>query len=115
MKPLLLAVFLSGMLSLGLAEEPKRAPANLIMTLAEIADAGEPRQYLFVIDGVLAYTTVNGLKKALKNFPTGSRLTWDPGCSLTGEEPLLSSEKAMKDFTDYCASIGIEFVLVPSG
>lgn len=108
MKPLLLAVFLSGIISLALTEEPKRVPANLTMTLAEIADAGEPRQFLFVINGVVAYKTIDGLKKALKDFPAGSKLTWDPGCCRIGDEPLLSSEKAMKDFANYCASIGME-------
>lgn len=37
------------------AEGPSRKPENLTMTLAWIADAKEPNQHLFVINGVVAY------------------------------------------------------------
>ncbi|MBM4046079.1 MAG: hypothetical protein FJ279_13270 [Planctomycetes bacterium] len=112
---LLVAVLLSVTVNSALAEETKRKPENLTMTLAWIADAGEPRQYVFVIGGVTAYRTVEGLKKRLKDLPKGSTLTWDPGCVRNGGEPLLGSQEEMKKFKEFCESIGIKFVLVPSG
>ena len=92
-----------------------RKPENLTMTLAWIADAGEPRQTVFVINGVVAYKTVEGLREYLKDLPKGSTLTWSPGCCRLGNEPLLGSEDEMEKFKDFCKSNGIHFVLVPSG
>jgi len=97
------------------AQEIKRKPENLTMTLAWIADAGEPKQYIFVINGVVAYKTVEGLKSHLKDLPKNSRLTWEPGCCRIGNEPLLGSQEEMKKFKEFCESIGIKFILVPSG
>jgi len=85
------------------------------MTLAWIADAGEPKQYVFVINGVVAYKTVAGLKKYLKDLPKDSTLTWSPGCCRIGNEPLLGSKEEMKKFKDFCESNSIKFILMPSG
>ena len=115
MKHLLIAMILSGLLLPGRAQEPQRQPENLTMTLAWIADAGAPRQYVFVINGVLAYKTVAGLKRYLKNVPKGSTLTWDHGCCRIGSGPELSAPEELKKFEEFCESIGLKFVLVPSG
>ena len=116
MKRLLLGVMLlSTAITSSLAEEVKRKPENLTMTLAIIADAGEPRQYVFVVNGVVAYKSIDGLKNYLKDVPVGSTLTWSPGCCRTGGEPLLSSEQEMTKFKEFCKSIDLKFVLVPSG
>ena len=116
MKKLFLVII---MLFIGLAfssaEEVRRQPENLTLTLAFITDAGEPRQYVFVVNGVVAYKTINGLKKYLKDLPKGSTLTWAPGCIRMGGEPLLNSQEEMKKFKEFCESIGIKFLLVPSG
>jgi hypothetical protein len=92
-----------------------RQPDNLTMTLAWVVDAGEPRQYVFVINGVVAFKTIGRLKKYVGELPRGSTLTWNPGCSRMGDEPILSSPKDMKAFKEFCESKGITFVLVPSG
>ncbi len=62
------------------AEGPSRKPENLTMTLAWIADAKEPNQHLFVINGVVAYRTLDGLKKYIKRLPKDPTLTWAPDC-----------------------------------
>lgn len=115
MKRLLFALFVCGILLPALAQDAQRKPENLTMTLAWIADAGEPKQYVFVVNGVVAYKTVAGLKKYLKDLPEGSTLTWGPGCCRIGNEPLLGSQEEMEKFKEFCKSIGIKFVLVPSG
>jgi hypothetical protein len=115
MKTLLLAVALCACFATAFAQDAKRKPENLTMTLAWIADAGEPKQYVFVINGVVAYKTLDGLKKYLRGIPKGSSLTWAPGCCRDGDEPLIGSEEDMKAFKEFCDSIGIKFTLVPSG
>lgn len=98
-----------------LSNELKRRPENLSMTLAWMADAGKPNQYVFVINGVVAYQTIDGLKKYLEGCPAGSRLTWAPGCGRKGGEPLLSSKEEMALFKTFCKTREIDFVLTPSG
>jgi hypothetical protein len=95
--------------------DAQHKPENLTMTLARIADAGEPPQYVFVLNGVVAYRTVEGLKKHLKGLPKASTVTWAPGCCRIGHEPLLSSQDEMKKFKEFCDSVGIKFILIPSG
>jgi hypothetical protein len=87
------------------------------MTLAWIADSKDPgrKPYIFVINSVAAYRTLDGLKEYLRRLPKGSTLTWAPGCFRIGGEPLLSSEQEMRDFKAFCESCGINFVLVLSG
>jgi hypothetical protein len=115
MKKLLFVLILCGTFSSLHAEETKRKPENLTMTLAHIADAEKPSQYVFVINGVVAFRTVGGLKKYLKDLPRDSTLTWAPGCCVLGGEPLLGSKKEMKEFSEFCKSAGLTFVLVPAG
>ena len=93
-------------------------PQNLTMKLMWVAYAGEPRQYVFVVNGgpsELAFKTVEGLKEYLKGRPKGSMLTWAPSDARMGDEPLLSGAVEMKKFKEFCESIGIKFTLVPAG
>jgi hypothetical protein len=113
-KRLLVALVLCGMIWPVLAQEVRRKPETLSMTLAWIADVGEPKQYVFVVNGVVAFKTLDGLKKYLKDLPEGSALTWAPGCR-QGGGPLLGSPEEMKGFKAFCESAGIKFTLVPSG
>lgn len=116
MKRTLLTVILCALSALSaFAQDVKPRHENLTMTLAWIADAGEPKQCVFVINGVVAYKTLDGLKKYLKDIPKGSSLTWAPGCGRIGNEPLIGSADEMKKFKEFCESIGIHFTLVPSG
>ena len=106
--------FLSSLLPV-VAQDIKRNPENLTLTLAMIANSGYPAQYIFVINGVVAYKSVEDLKNYLKSLPKGSTLTWSPGCCRFGNEPLLSSKEDMKKFIEFCDSIGIKLILIPSG
>lgn len=69
--------------------------------------------YVFTI-GDIAYKTVDALKLGISQLPAGSLLQWVPGRDRYGGEPLLSNDADMKAFSDYCSSLGIHFVLVPS-
>ena len=71
----------------------------------------KPHQYVFVLNGTNIFQTYSGLKSHLGRIPKGSKPTWDPGCMRDGREPLLNSEKEMKEFSVYCDSLGIEFRL----
>ena len=115
MKQALVALILCGTMLPAFAQDVKRQPENLTMTLAWIADAGEPQQYVFVINGLVAYKTLDGLKKYLKDLPKDSTLTWAPGCSRIGNEPLIGAQEEMKKFKQFCESVGIKFTLVPAG
>jgi len=115
MRNIFFAVILSVLLAPVFALDAKRKPENLTMTLAWIADAGDPKQYVFVINGVVAYKTLDGLKKHLERLPKGSSLTWAPGCCRIDNEPLIGSEEEMRKFVEFCDTIGIKFTLVPSG
>ena len=115
MKGLLVALLLCASLTSVFAEDAKPKPESLTMTLAWVADAGEPKQYVFVINGVVAYKSLDGLKKYLKDIPKGSSLTWAPGCCRIGNEPIVGSAEEMKKFQEFCESVGINFTLVPAG
>ncbi len=116
MKRLFVATFLlCGSLFPAQAKDTQQKPEDLTMTLAWIVDGGQPNQYVFVINGHIAYKTIDGLKHHLERLPKDSKLTWSPGCDRFGDEPLLGSEEEMKKFKKFCESIGINFVLVPSG
>lgn len=69
--------------------------------------------YVFTI-GDIAYKTVDALKLGISQLPVGSLLQWVPGRDRYGGEPLLSNDADLKAFSDYCSSLGIHFVLVPS-
>ena len=112
---LIAALLLGGAWLPMLAQDAGPKPEELTMTLAWVADAGEPKQHVFVINGVVAYKTVDGLKRHLQGVPKGTRLTWAPGCGRIGGEPLLASQEELQKFREFCESHGITFVLVPSG
>ena len=116
MKRMLVLLMLCGILLPVLAQDVKKPkPENLTMTLAWVAGPWRPKQFVLVINGVVAFKTVDGLKKYLKDIPKESTLTWAPGCCRIGNEPLIGSEEEMKKFKDFCKTNGIKFVLVPSG
>ena len=106
-----------GILEGNFSRDKDLKPENLTMTLAWVADSERVagKDYIFVIGGVVAYRTLDGLKKHIKELPKGSTLSWAPGCCRIGGEPLLSSEEEMRNFKAFCESCGIAFVLVPSG
>ena len=97
------------------AQDGKPKHDDLRMSLAWIADAADADRFVFVVNGVVAFKTVDGLKKYLKGVPKGSTLTWDPGCCRIPNQPLLGSGEEMRKFKEFCESIGVKFTLVPSG
>ena len=114
---LVTAVILVSLISGAMAQTSDRKPEKLTLTLAWIADSegSASMEYVFVIDGLVAYRTLEGLKKYISGLPKGSLLTWAPGCDRMGNEPLLSSREEMEKFKAFCESRGINFILVPSG
>ena len=91
------------------------APMTYEIRFAQYSDSfgGKP-EYVFII-GEVAFRSVDALKKGIAAFPKGSILKWAPSCKRMGGEPLLSSIEDMDAFKKYCSSIGIEFILIPSG
>ena len=111
----LIVIFFFVSLHTGAALEDTRKPRDLSMVLLFVSDEQEANKHLFLINGTVAFKTVKGLKNHLSGLPRGSKLSWAPGCLRYGNEPLLNSEAEMKNFEKFCKSIGIHFVLVPSG
>lgn len=115
---LIAAAMLACCVTTAMAQAPEPKPEQLTLTLARIADSGKAggtAEYVFVINGQVAYRTLEGLKKYMSGLPKGSVITWAPGCCRMGDEPLLSSRQQMEQFKAFCASCGISLVIVPSG
>jgi hypothetical protein len=111
-----IALLLCSVLQPASAMKSKPQPPSLTMTLAWVADEQtDSPQYFFIINGILAYRTVDELKRYLKNLPGETTLKWAPGCCRMGNEPLLNSQDDMKNFQDFCELNNIRLVIVPSG
>jgi len=89
------------------------APSTLNLQLVYVNEGTEMR-YVFVI-GQSGFTSVESLKAYLGTLPKGTEVRWAPGCERLGREPLLSSERDMKDFEAFLKRKGIKFTLVPAG
>jgi len=87
------------------------------LALVWLADGKQtrPYEYVFVINNAVGYKSVAALENSITHFPPGSSLVWSPSDSQIGDEPLLSSQTAMKDFEAFCAKAKVKFILVPSG
>ena len=81
---------------------------------------------LYVVDGTavnksiisvgnLAFLSPESFLKYVSGLPSGTKITWSPGCCRIGGEPFISSEADMKSLRDACVKSGIELVIVPSG
>ena len=92
---------------------PSSQPPKYRMELVYIFEANSA-EYVFVI-GNIGFKSLDSLKKYISNMPAGSTLEWAPGCLRRGNEPLLSSEREIKEFEAFCARNKVKFVLVPSG
>jgi hypothetical protein len=116
-RPLVTAMILASCLAGTISQTSEGKPEKLTLTLAWIADSKNAGsgEYVFVINGLGAYRTLEGLKKYISGLPKGSVLTWAPTCRRMGDEPLLSSSQEMEKFKAFCESCGIGFILIPSG
>lgn len=85
------------------------------MALVWMADGKGTNEYIFVINEAVGYKSVASLENSIAHFPPGSTLIWSPSDCRIGEEPLLSSQAAMKDFQTFCTKAKVKFILVPSG
>ena len=94
-------------------EEVRREPIKGELRLIYVFD--EPKTAFIFVIGQSGFKSVNSLKRYLETWPPGSELTWAPGCSRLGNEPLLSSELEMKAFRAFLKERGIKFVLMRSG
>ena len=74
----------------------------------------ESNDFTFAI-GDSRFATVSSLKRFIAGLPAGSILEWAAGCLRFGNEPLLSSEVAMKRFVRFCKRKGIKFIHIPAG
>ena len=61
------------------------------------------------------FSTLEEMKKFIKNMPKGSKITWPLPCIRMGDEPLLSSEAEMESFKKFCGDNGVTLVVLPSG
>jgi hypothetical protein len=96
-----------------LAEVSPPPPVKYEMKLVYIFEGKEP-EYIFVI-GNSGFKSIGKLKSFLGGLTPGSEITWSPGCERFGKEPLLSSDKEMKEFRKFLEGKGIKFNLVPAG
>jgi hypothetical protein len=96
-----------------LADQVTPAPVHYELRLIHIFEGKEPK-HVFVI-GDSGFTSVETLKGFLGTLPAGSSIRWAPGCDRFEKEPLLSSERDMREFSAFLKRRGISFVLVPSG
>jgi len=94
--------------------EVERKPVKYELQLIYLYPEEQKTEFIFLI-GQTGFKSVASLKRFLETLPPGSELRWAPGCESLGGEPLLSSEKEMKDFRDFLAARNIQFILVPSG
>ena len=93
--------------------EVQREPIKGELKLIYVFD-GPKTEFILVI-GQSGFKSANSLKQYLETWPPGSELKWAPGCSRLGGEPLLSSEREMRNFRAFLQKRSIKFVLVPAG
>ena len=96
-----------------LSQESANVPVKYELKLIYILENKDP-EFIFVI-GDSGFKSIESLKKFLGGLPSGSEITWNPGCERFGREPLLSSEKEMKSFRTFLEEKGVKFKLIPAG
>ena len=113
MNRLAFSAFLIGTMISQVAGEIK--PYKSVLSITRVAGSGHPGEHLYVINGLVTYRTLEELKRDLRSYPKGSTLTWSPGCMRMGNETQLDSEEHLGAFKAFCDSIGMTFIIVPSG
>jgi hypothetical protein len=113
MNRLAVSVFLAGAMVSQVAGEIKPFPSTL--TIAHLSESGFPGENFYVLNGVAAFRTLEGLKRSLIGHPKGSTLSWAPGCMRSQDETPLDTGINSKAFKAFCDSIGVEFIVEMSG
>ena len=95
----------------------QRPPETNTLSLVRIADAktDDGYEYIYTINNIQGYKTIEGLNNYIADLPSGSTIIWNPGCCRFGDEPLLTSKEDMDKFKVHCESNGVTLILVPSG
>lgn len=95
------------------SEELNKNQVHYELKLIYIFEGQEP-EFIFTV-GNTGFKSVESLKQFLGNLPPGSQITWSPGCLRMGKEPLLSSERELKEFLKYLEEKGLKLNVIPSG
>jgi hypothetical protein len=93
---------------------PENQPRRVDLKLVLYAECKNGHPEWVIMMGGLAYRSVEELKKGVERLPRGSEIVWDPGCDISGGEPLRSKEE-FADFKKHCESLGIILRVIPSG
>ena len=94
---------------------PKQKPQVHKLSAAAFSDTFEKPEWFFLLDGVIAHRSLDGLKEAVgKIISAGSPLKWE-GSDVGVTPEAFSSPEKLKAFEDYCAALGVRFVVVPAG
>jgi len=81
-----------------------------ISKVRKIANAS-PAEFVFVINNVVGYKTVESLKAAVANLPPGSTLTWFP--RPLGAPRLPPDDGGINDFKRFCLEHKVELIVIP--
>jgi len=114
LSPIMTIMALLGMPSFKVGQRP---PETNTLSLVRIADAktDDGYEYIYTINNIHGYKTIEGLNKYIADLPSGSTILWNPGCCRFGDEPLLTSKEEMDKFKLHCESNSVTLILVPSG
>lgn len=95
-----------------------RQPASIEIYLAHVVDQeGESgaMKFVFVVNNSVAFSTVNGLKKYIKELPEKSVVSFNVGDDRIGGEPLVSNKKEMDDLKLLCEKAKVTLKIVGGG
>jgi hypothetical protein len=106
---LLLAICLTSSGLWAMQTTTTRKPEKLRLDTVWIAGT-RPEEVVFVVNNVIGYKSVESLRAAVANLPSGSTLTWFP--RPLGAPRLPPDEKGMDDFRRFCAERNIELIVI---
>ena len=99
------------------AEEraPEAKPEIHKLTAAAFSDTFEEPEWFFLLDGVIAYRSLDAPKEGIgKIVSAGSTLQWESSDVGVTPEAFSSPEK-LKALEAFCKGRGVRFVVIPGG